>query len=42
MDSNINEARQIAEKIIHNVEKVMVGKTEAVRLAVIALLSQGH
>ena len=42
MDSNINEARQIAEKIICNVEKVMVGKTGAVRLAVIALLSQGH
>ncbi len=42
MDSKINEARQIAEKIITNVEKVMVGKTEAVRLAVIALLSQGH
>jgi MoxR-like ATPase len=32
----------VAEKIIQNVERVMVGKTEAVRLAVIALISQGH
>ncbi len=42
MDDNINKAQQLAEKIIQNVEKVMVGKTEAVRLAVIALISQGH
>jgi len=42
VDSNINEAKQLAERIIQNVEKVMVGKTEAVRLAVIALISQGH
>src|SRR4030042_3429561 len=41
-DDNIQEARQIAEKIIENVEKVIVGKTEAVRLAVIALISHGH
>jgi MoxR-like ATPase len=40
--TSINEARQLAERIIQNVEKVMVGKTEAVRLAVIALVSQGH
>ncbi len=42
MDSAIEEAQQLAEKIIQNVEKVLVGKTEAVRLAVIALISQGH
>jgi len=42
VDNSINEARQLAEKIIRNVELVMVGKTEAVRLAVIALISQGH
>ncbi len=42
MDSAIEEAQQLAEKIIKNVEKVLVGKTEAVRLAVIALISQGH
>jgi len=35
-------ARQMAERIVKNVETVMVGKTEAVELAVIALLSQGH
>ena len=42
MDANINKAKQLAEKIIQNVEKVIVGKTEVVRLAVIALISQGH
>jgi MoxR-like ATPase len=38
----IDKAKQLAEKIVQNVEKVMVGKPEAVRLAVIALVSQGH
>jgi len=42
VDSTITRAQQLAEKIIRNVEKVMVGKTEAVQLAVIALISQGH
>ena len=42
MDNKLSEAKQLAEKIISNVEKVMVGKEEAVKLAVIALLSQGH
>jgi MoxR-like ATPase len=42
VDSAIASAQQLAEKIIQNVEKVMVGKTEAVQLAVIALISQGH
>jgi MoxR-like ATPase len=42
VDNNIREAQGLAEKIIQNVEKVMVGKTEVVRLAVIALISQGH
>jgi MoxR-like ATPase len=42
MDSNIARAQQMAEKIVQNVEKVMVGKKEVVRLAVIALISQGH
>ena len=41
-NNSINTAKQLAEKIIKNMEKVMVGKEEAVRLAVIALLSQGH
>ncbi|MGD1118505.1 MAG: MoxR family ATPase [Dehalococcoidales bacterium] len=42
MDDSIEKAKQLAEKIVQNVEKVMVGKTEAVRLAVIALISHGH
>jgi len=42
VESNINGARELAERIVRNVDKVMVGKTEAVRLAVIALISHGH
>jgi MoxR-like ATPase len=42
VDNNITRAQQLAEKIVENIEKVMVGKPEAVRLAVIALISQGH
>jgi MoxR-like ATPase len=42
VDNTINAAKQLAEKIIQNVEKVMVGKTEAVKLAVIGLISHGH
>ena len=41
-DSDLSKAQQLAEKIVENVEKVIVGKTEAVQLAVIALVSQGH
>jgi MoxR-like ATPase len=41
-ENDIASAQQMAEKIIQNVEKVMVGKTEVVRLAVIAMISQGH
>ncbi|MGD0795092.1 MAG: MoxR family ATPase [Dehalococcoidales bacterium] len=42
MDSTLSVAQQLAEKIIKNIEKVMVGKPEAIQLAVIALVSQGH
>jgi len=42
VENNINAAKQLAEKIIRNVETVMVGKTEAVKLAVIGLISHGH
>lgn len=42
MEESVAKAQKMAEKIIQNVEKVMVGKTEAVQLAVIALISQGH
>ena len=38
----IDKAKQLAKKIIQNVEKVMVGKPNVVQLAVIALISQGH
>jgi hypothetical protein len=30
VENNLGKARQLAEKIIHNIEKVMVGKPEAV------------
>ena len=42
MDSAITNAHQLIEKIITNIEKVIVGKRTAVELALIALLSQGH
>jgi MoxR-like ATPase len=42
VESLIENAQRMAEKIVQNVEKVMVGKNEVVRLAVIALISQGH
>ena len=42
MDSTLSSAQQLVEKIVNNVEKVMVGKREAIELAVIALISQGH
>jgi MoxR-like ATPase len=42
VDITLTQAQQLVEKIINNVEKVIVGKREAVELAVIALISQGH
>jgi MoxR-like ATPase len=42
VDINFSKAQQLAQKIIANIEKVMVGKQGAVQLAVIALISQGH
>ena len=38
----MDDPKQIADSIIANVEKVIVGKREEVRLVVIALLCQGH
>ncbi len=38
----MDEPRVIAERILHNVERVIVGKTDAVRLALIALMCRGH
>jgi MoxR-like ATPase len=34
--------RTLAEGLISNVEKVIVGKTESIRLVVIGLICQGH
>jgi MoxR-like ATPase len=42
VDSTIATGQELVEKIVNNVEKVMVGKREAIELAVIALISQGH
>ncbi len=38
----MEEVKAVAGKIIENVEKVIVGKHEAVQLTVIALLCEGH
>lgn len=37
-----DKACQLVDRIIDNIEQVIVGKTEAVRLAVTALISKGH
>ena len=42
MDSTIIQAQQLVEKIINNVEKVIIGKRKAIELAVMTLISQGH
>ncbi len=38
----MEEVKAVADKIVENVEKVIVGKHEAVQLTVIALLCEGH
>jgi MoxR-like ATPase len=38
----MSKVQTITDKLIKNVEQVIVGKTEAVRLTVIGLLCQGH
>lgn len=42
MEMAFDKACQLAEDIISNVEHVIVGKRQAVELAVIALISRGH
>lgn len=37
-----DSARELAHKIIENIEKVIVGKSRAVELGVIALMCEGH
>jgi MoxR-like ATPase len=38
----VEDPKIIAERILANVERVIIGKSEAVRLALIALMGQGH
>lgn len=38
----MEDPKIIAERIITNVEKVIIGKQQEVRLVIVALLSQGH
>jgi len=40
--AQVGEIREIAERLRANVERVIVGKTEVVRLAMVALLCEGH
>lgn len=42
MNQAVIEARNLTEKIINNVERVIVGKRKAIEIAVVALISQGH
>jgi MoxR-like ATPase len=42
VDPDIEKVRGIADKLVENVQRVIVGKKDAVELAVIALISQGH
>ncbi len=42
MEMEFNKACQMVERIIGNIEQVIVGKREAVELAVTALISKGH
>jgi len=38
----MKEVQEFAEKLLANVEKVIIGKTEEIRLIILALLCQGH
>jgi MoxR-like ATPase len=42
MDEAIVTAQKIAERILDNVEQIIVGKREVIELAVIGLISKGH
>ncbi|MDO8716906.1 MAG: MoxR family ATPase [Dehalococcoidales bacterium] len=42
MDEAVIEARKTAQKIVDNIEQVIVGKRKAVELAVVGLISKGH
>ncbi len=42
MDEVIVAARKVAERIVDNVERVIIGKATTVELAVVGLMSKGH
>ena len=42
MSETLAKAQSIAKKIVDNVARVIIGKEEAIELAVIALISNGH
>ena len=42
MDEAVISARKTAQKIVDNIGQVIVGKTKAVELAVVGLISKGH
>ncbi len=42
MSQNISTVQTFAERVIENIERVIVGKRDAVELAVVGLLCQGH
>jgi MoxR-like ATPase len=39
---DVDRAREVAQRIVDNVKKVIIGKDKAVELGVIALMCQGH
>ena len=41
-DQETERAAQLTETIVQNVEKEIIGKTEAVRMVLLALIAQGH
>ncbi|MBN1686266.1 MAG: AAA family ATPase, partial [Spirochaetales bacterium] len=40
--SNIEQVKGTAEKVKENVERVIVGKSDVVELAIVAVLCEGH
>ena len=42
MDVDMDKFSQVLERIVSNVEKVIVGKREAIELALMALICSGH
>ncbi|MGH3629438.1 MAG: AAA family ATPase, partial [Sciscionella sp.] len=40
--ASLQELQEITTRIVHNVERVIAGKTEVIRMALVTLLAQGH